>query len=340
MFRRARPRRITAPAATPHREPPPLAGVGGNRPFTLHGCPATHRRAPRLAVRAAGRDPRGDGALRPRRRHRPVCDRGRSQHRGGQRAERTDPEAGARCSGRSQGTDCDRRTAWWARRFEFNPTNCDPLSVTGALKGYEGGQRADCVPVPGQRLCAAAFPPNAQGEHAGSSEPLERREPRRQSHIARARASEPREGRAAAPEGAALAPDDDPESLPRSDVRMPTRPTCDEGSVIGTAIVHTPVLDQPLTGPAYLVSHGNAAFPDVEFVLQGEGITLVLDGKTDIKKGITYSSIRIGAGRACRRSKSNCRAVRTPPSAASATSAPPRSSCRPNSSGRTASRST
>ena len=62
------------------------------------------------------------------------------------------------------------------------------------------------------------------------------------------------------------------------------------GSEVGTATVSTPVLPGLLKGSAYLVSHGGEAFPDLDIVLEGDGVTVVLTGNTDIKKGITSST--------------------------------------------------
>ena len=65
--------------------------------------------------------------------------------------------------------------------------------------------------------------------------------------------------------------------------------SCPPASFVGTAIAHTPLLSDPLEGPAILVSYGGAKFPDVVLVLQGDGVTVDLTGETEIKKGLTYS---------------------------------------------------
>jgi hypothetical protein len=64
---------------------------------------------------------------------------------------------------------------------------------------------------------------------------------------------------------------------------------CPVASDVATATVHTPILNVPLTGPVYFVSHGGAAFPELVLVLQGEGVTIDLVGNTDIKGKVTYS---------------------------------------------------
>jgi hypothetical protein len=172
--------------------------------------------------------------------------------------------------------------------FEYNPTSCAPLDVAATLTGSEGttSNTSSLYQVTGcQNL---SFKPTVtattQGKTSkanGASLGLTFKSKTGEAHVARTILTIPATlpARLTTIQKACIA-----------DVFETNPATCPEGSDIGTATVHTPVLKQPLTGPIYLVSHGNAAWPDAELVLQGEGITVILDGQTAIKKGITTSS--------------------------------------------------
>ncbi len=66
--------------------------------------------------------------------------------------------------------------------------------------------------------------------------------------------------------------------------------SCPAGSKVGSAAVATPALPGKLTGPAYLVSHGGAEFPNLDLVLEDGGVRVILVGDTKITKGITTST--------------------------------------------------
>jgi hypothetical protein len=66
--------------------------------------------------------------------------------------------------------------------------------------------------------------------------------------------------------------------------------SCPSTSKVGTATVATPVLPEKLTGPAFFVSHGGAAFPDLDLVLSGAGVRVILVGNTNITGSITTSN--------------------------------------------------
>ena len=67
--------------------------------------------------------------------------------------------------------------------------------------------------------------------------------------------------------------------------------SCPSQSLVGVARATTPVLPVPLVGPAYFVSHGGEAFPNLIVVLQGYGVRIDLVGDTFISKaGITSST--------------------------------------------------
>ena len=170
----------------------------------------------------------------------------------------------------------------------FSPTNCDALSVAGMLTSAGGTPEEISTPLQATGCASLQFKPTfaatTQGrvsKRSGASLHVHVASGEGQANIAKVKVDLPIQlpSRTSTLQKACV------------DSVFETNPAaCSSESIVGHATAVTPLLKNPLTGPAYVVSHAGRSFPDLDIVLQGEGITLILTGNTDIKKGITSST--------------------------------------------------
>ncbi len=172
--------------------------------------------------------------------------------------------------------------------FMFNGTSCAKRTVAAAISGVEGASAPLTAPYQLSGCAKLPFKPTL----SASSRARASKANGAYLHVRVASGA----GQANIGEVAVSLPRQLPSRLTTLQkacpaARFEANPgACPSASIVGRGRAVTPVFSGALAGPAYLVSHGNAEFPDLEIVLQGEGITLVLDGKTHIRKGITSST--------------------------------------------------
>ncbi len=185
--------------------------------------------------------------------------------------------------------------------FMFNPTNCEPSSFSGTAWGTappgasEPGQSAALASHFGVGSCRElAFTPKLSITTAAKAS-------KAKGASLNFKISYPK-GAQGAQSWFKEAKFDIPKQLP---ARLTTiqkaclaatfesnRSACPAASIIGHALVHTPVLPVPLEGPVYFVSYGGAKFPDAVILLSGDGVNVRLTGETFIngKTGVTSAT--------------------------------------------------
>jgi hypothetical protein len=177
--------------------------------------------------------------------------------------------------------------------FTVNPTHCDGQQVTGSLAGQlpdgsPGATRSLASPFAVVGCRGLAFKPSfTVATQANASKALGARldvtvrTPPGSANVREARVTLPRELPARLQTLKLACVDRVFDANPAA---------CPPASAVGVATASTPILASPVSGPAYLVSHGGAEFPDLEIVLQGEGVQLILQGKTFVRDGVTSST--------------------------------------------------
>jgi hypothetical protein len=178
--------------------------------------------------------------------------------------------------------------------FGFNPTNCNPLSLSGSIQGGEGQNAPVAVPFQVTNCSLLKFTPKftvstsaKTSKQRGASLTTKLSYPKgpqgAQANIAKVKVSLPKllPSRLTTLQKACLA-----------SVFEANPAACPPQSIVGRAKVVTPLLPVPLAGPAYFVSHGNEAFPNLTVILQGDGVTVELVGDTLIRNGVTTTTFK------------------------------------------------
>jgi hypothetical protein len=177
-------------------------------------------------------------------------------------------------------------------RFTFNPTNCEPMGITGALDSTEGGTSLVSVPFQVTNCARMSFKPHFSVSTSGRTS----RHSGASLHVRLSYAQLPFGDQANIRSVKVDLPKQLPsrlETLKKAcvDTVFDQDPAaCPAASRVGYAKATTPIVPVPLEGPAYFVSHGGAKFPELIVVLQGYGVTVYLHGETFISKGITSST--------------------------------------------------
>jgi hypothetical protein len=172
--------------------------------------------------------------------------------------------------------------------FERNPTNCAELHAVSTLTGSLGGtvepvsrfQAEGCENLPFKPAFSASTSAKTSKVN-GAALTVKVTQPPGQANIRTSVTSVPKAlpSRLTTLQKACLAATFNANPL-----------GCGPEATVGSATAVTPVLPTPMKGPAIFVSHGGEAFPDLDLVLEGSGVRIILEGKTDIKNGITTTT--------------------------------------------------
>ncbi|HXB63844.1 MAG TPA: hypothetical protein VNV42_03100 [Solirubrobacteraceae bacterium] len=179
--------------------------------------------------------------------------------------------------------------------FLFNPTSCEGLAANSLLTGFVPGSSAlaqqsvassfqvgECAKLPFTPKFSASTGKTVSRVNGASLE-VRVAQAAHQANIREVLTSLPKQLAARITTLRKACPAETFEAGPPPG-------GCSKEAEVGSATVATPVLPGTLGGPAYLVSHGGEAYPDLDVILGGDGVTVVLVGHTHIAADGVLSS--------------------------------------------------